>query len=79
MASNSIARIPGACLAAPNSLDSGLITVGVVSTAKYLAPRMLAAFTRTHPGINIERMAGNREETIAAFTAGRYDLRDFGR
>jgi LysR family transcriptional regulator for metE and metH len=66
-------------LAGLSALDRGRVTVGVVSTAKYFAPRMLAAFARTHPGIDMELKVGNREETIAAFTAGRYDITIMGR
>src|SRR5579875_617193 len=52
-------------LAALKSLASGRVTVGVVSTAKYFAPQMLAAFARSHPGIDIELKVGNREDTVA--------------
>ncbi len=61
-------------LAALKSLASGSVALGVVSTAKYVAPRMLAAFARAHPGIEIKLVVGNREDTIAAFKAGRVDL-----
>lgn len=66
-------------LATLKSLASGRVAVGVVSTAKYFAPQMLAAFARTHPGIDIELVIGNREDTIAAFKAGRLDVAVMGR
>ena len=66
-------------LAALKSLASGSVTVGVVSTAKYVAPQMLAAFARVHPDIEIKLVIGNREETIAAFKAGRLDVAIMGR
>ena len=66
-------------LAALKSLASGRVTVGVVSTAKYFAPQMLAAFARIHPGIDIELVIGNREDTIAAFKSGRLDVAIMGR
>jgi LysR family transcriptional regulator, low CO2-responsive transcriptional regulator len=66
-------------LAALKSLASGRVTVGVVSTAKYFAPQMLAAFARSHPGIDIELVVGNREDTIAAFKNGRLDVAIMGR
>lgn len=66
-------------LAAIESLASGRVTVGVVSTAKYFAPQMLAAFARVHPGIDIELVVGNREDTIAAFHSGRLDVAVMGR
>lgn len=66
-------------LAGLKSLASGRVAVGVVSTAKYFAPQMLAAFARSHPGIDIELVIGNREDTIAAFKAGRLDVAVMGR
>jgi DNA-binding transcriptional LysR family regulator len=66
-------------LAALKSLTNGRVVVGVVSTAKYFAPRMLAAFARSYPGIDIELVVGNREETIAAFKSGRLDVAIMGR
>ncbi len=66
-------------LAALKSLTSGRVTVGVVSTAKYFAPKMLAAFAQTHPGIDIELVVGNREDTITAFKNGRLDVAIMGR
>jgi LysR family transcriptional regulator, low CO2-responsive transcriptional regulator len=69
----------GAGLAALKSLASGRVAVGVVSTAKYFAPQMLAAFARAHPGIDIELVIGNREDTIAAFKSGRLDVAIMGR
>jgi LysR family transcriptional regulator for metE and metH len=66
-------------IAALKSLASGRVSVGVVSTAKYFAPQMLAAFARAHPGIDIELVIGNREDTIASFKAGRLDVAVMGR
>lgn len=66
-------------LATLKSLTGGRVTVGVVSTAKYFAPQMLAAFARVHPGIDIELVVGNREDTIAAFKSGRLDVAVMGR
>ena len=69
----------GAGLAGLKSLAGGRVAVGVVSTAKYFAPQMLAAFARSHPGIDIELVIGNREDTIAAFQSGRLDVAVMGR
>lgn len=66
-------------LAGLKALARGRVTVGVVSTAKYFAPQMLAAFARRHPGIDIELVIGNRDETIAAFKNGRLDVAVMGR
>jgi len=69
----------GAGLAAMKSLKSGRVTVGAVSTAKYFVPRMLAAFEKQQPDIDIELVIGNRAETIAAFKDGRFDVAVMGR
>ena len=45
-------------------VDHGVVSVGVVSTARYFAPTVLAAFTRAHPDIKIELQVGNREVTL---------------
>jgi len=66
-------------IAGLKAVESGRVTVGVVSTAKYFMPQMLASFSRTHPGINIELVVGNREKTIAAFITGRFDVAVTGR
>ena len=66
-------------IAGLKAIESGRVTVGVVSTAKYFMPQMLAAFSRTHPGIDIELVVGNREKTIAAFLTGRFDVAVTGR
>ncbi len=66
-------------LAALKSLTGGRVIVGVVSTAKYFAPQMLAAFARIHPGVDLELVVGNREDTVAAFKSGRLDVAIMGR
>lgn len=66
-------------VAALKAVKSGRVVVGVVSTAKYFAPQMLAAFARTHPGIDLELIVGNREETVTEFRNGRYDVAVMGR
>ena len=66
-------------IAGLKAVESGRVIVGVVSTAKYFAPQMLGAFARTHPGIDIELVVGNREETISEFKDGRYDIAVMGR
>lgn len=66
-------------LAAMRSPDGGRVTVGVVSTAKYFAPRLLAAFAREHPRVDLELIVGNRSEIIARFEAGDFDVTIMGR
>ncbi len=47
-------------------LGRGRVSVGATSTAKYLAPRIIAAFIEVHPQIDVELKVGNREEIMAS-------------
>jgi LysR family transcriptional regulator, low CO2-responsive transcriptional regulator len=49
--------------------QAGRLSVAVVSTAKYFAPRLIAAFKLQHPGIELRFLIGNRDETIASLKA----------
>ena len=64
---------------AMRSPDGGRVTVGVVSTAKYFAPRLLAAFAREHPRVELELVVGNRSDILSRFEAGDFDLTIMGR
>jgi DNA-binding transcriptional LysR family regulator len=48
-----------AALAAIAGSQRGSVTVGVVSTAKYFAPRVLGDFVRVHPGLELRREPGS--------------------
>ena len=41
-------------------------TIGMVSTAKYFVPRLLARFRDEHPGVELRLQVGNREELVGA-------------
>lgn len=61
-------------------LEHGLLTVGMVSTAKYFVPRLLALFREEHPGIEVRlTVANNREALMAQMEAGEVDLSIMGR
>ncbi|MBT6387066.1 MAG: LysR family transcriptional regulator [Alphaproteobacteria bacterium] len=59
--------------------EGGTARVGIISTAKYFAPRALAAFSREHPGIDVRLSVGNRQETIAAMENHEIDFAIMGR
>ena len=68
-----VAALIAACeerLAALKGLTAGRVSVGVVSTAKYFAPNLVAAFAKAHPGIELRLTVGNRDDIVKA-------LRDF--
>ncbi len=54
----------GNTLAAIKGKHAGHISVGIVSTAKYFAPRLVAAFSKENPKIDLSLSIGNRQETI---------------
>lgn len=57
---------------------AGRVSFGVVSTAKYFAPQLLAAFTRERKGVEVRLQVGNRGEILAALKDFRIDLAIMG-
>jgi LysR family transcriptional regulator, low CO2-responsive transcriptional regulator len=57
----------------------GVLQLGVVSTAKYFAPAIIAAFKRDHPDIEVNLLVGNRAETIDTLRNHAVDLALMGR
>jgi DNA-binding transcriptional LysR family regulator len=49
-----------------SGLTRGRVSIGVVSAAKYFAPRAIAAFAASHPRIDIKLTEGNRGAIIGA-------------
>ena len=45
-------------------VDHGVVSVGVVSTARYFAPMVLAEFMRIYQDIKIQLQVGNRDATM---------------
>lgn len=69
----------GANLAALSRGQAGRVTLGVVSTAKYFAPRLVKRLQERHPDIEITLRVGNREATIEGLERGAFDLAIMGR
>ena len=57
----------------------GRLSVAVVSTAKYFAPRLIAAFVAEHPKLELKFLIGNRDETMALLRAHGADVALAGR
>jgi LysR family transcriptional regulator, low CO2-responsive transcriptional regulator len=66
-------------LTAIRDKKAGRVTVGVVSTAKYFAPRLIAAFSRQNPRIEVSISVGNRAEIIESLRDYSIDLAMMGR
>jgi DNA-binding transcriptional LysR family regulator len=69
-AADSMARMKG--------VESGRLTIGIVSTAKYFVPRLLAAFRREHPAVELRLEVGNRQALIAQLQNNEVDLAIMG-
>lgn len=52
----------------------GKLRLGVVTTAKYIAPELLAAFGKQFPGIEFSMKVSNRDEIIQRIQNGEDDL-----
>lgn len=62
-------RDGGAACLELKGLSRGRVSIGATSTAKYIAPRMIAAFSAERPHIEVELKVGNREEIVAGLEA----------
>ena len=60
-------------------LEIGTLTIGMVSTAKYFLPRLLAEFRHDHDGIDIKLAVGNREQLVKMLHANEVDIAIMGR
>jgi DNA-binding transcriptional LysR family regulator len=66
-------------LARFKGLSGGQLTVGLVSTAKYWLPSLMARFKDEHPGVELKMLLGNREQLVAFMQRGEADLAIMGR
>ncbi len=58
---------------------SGRIRLGVVSTAKYFIPKLLARFLKEHPGVDFRMTIHNREQIVEELRANTVDFAIMGR
>jgi LysR family transcriptional regulator, low CO2-responsive transcriptional regulator len=59
--------------------ETGRVALGAVSTAKYFAPHVLAAFHHAHPGVTVTLQVGNRDEILNRMEKFEIDLAVMGR
>jgi DNA-binding transcriptional LysR family regulator len=59
--------------------ESGQLTIGMVSSAKYFLPALLAQFHAEHPAVEVRLKLGGREELVALMRTGEVDLSVMGR
>jgi len=70
-AEDAMARLRGA--------QVGRVTIGMVSTAKYFLPRLLARFRQEHRGVEMRLAVGNREQLAKQLRDAEVDLAVMGR
>jgi DNA-binding transcriptional LysR family regulator len=61
-------------IAALKGLDTGHLDIAVASTVNYFAPRLLAAFNRKFPGIDLRLDVTNRQRLMALLRNNEIDL-----
>jgi DNA-binding transcriptional LysR family regulator len=59
--------------------EIGTLSIGMVSTAKYFLPRMLAEFRREHEHVEIRLAEGNREKLVRLLQGNEVDIAVMGR
>lgn len=60
-------------------LEVGTLTIGMISTAKYFVPHLLAEFRREHEGIDVRLEVGNREQLVKLLHGNEVDIAIMGR
>lgn len=66
-------------LAAMKGMRGGLLNIGVVSTAKYFAPRLLTSFRQAHPEVELRLGVHNRGDIVRQLADNEIDLAIMGR
>ena len=66
-------------LNALKGLSAGRIRLGVVSTGKYFAPRLIAGFLKEAPGVELKLFVGNRAEIVRKLKNYEIDIALMGR
>jgi DNA-binding transcriptional LysR family regulator len=60
-------------------VQTGVLHLGMLTTAKYFVPHLLAAFMKEHPGVQPRLTEGNRQELVDALHHNELDLAIMGR
>lgn len=71
-------REAGQALAAIKGVRGGMIHIGVVSTAKYFAPRLMTLFRGRHPDVELRLGVHNRETVIKLLANNEIDMAIMG-
>jgi DNA-binding transcriptional LysR family regulator len=58
--------------------ETGVVSVGIVSNAKYFMPRFLAKFHAAHPGVGLRVRVSNREQLLRQLSNNEVDFAVMG-
>lgn len=61
-------------LGAVENLERGEVRVGIITTASYVVPKLLAAFHNEHPGIRLDLSMANRTKIWESILNGTIDI-----
>lgn len=61
-------------LDALNGLDAGTLRIAVVTTAKYFMPKLLSAFCKKYPNIDVQLTIKNRQTVLQRFKENKDDF-----
>ena len=59
--------------------ETGVLTIGFVSTAKYFMMKLIADFRRLHEGVDVLLALGNREQLVSMLQNSEVDIAIMGR
>jgi DNA-binding transcriptional LysR family regulator len=59
--------------------ETGVLTIGFVSTAKYFMMNLIAEFRRSHPGVDVQLALGNRDQLVSMLQNSEVDIAVMGR
>jgi len=72
-------REAGDEMAAQRGVFSGTLRLGAVTTAEYLLPPLLVAFSKVQPSVKVQLKVGNRDEIVQMLAGQQVDLAVMGR
>lgn len=66
-------------MARMRGVQGGRLVIGLVSTAEYFLPRLLARFVEERPGVEVQLVIGNRQSLVELLSRNDVDLAVMGR
>ncbi|TSE26407.1 HTH-type transcriptional activator CmpR [Tepidimonas sediminis] len=61
-------------IAALQGIEKGSVRLAILTTVKYVVPKLLGSFAAAHPGIEVAMVVGNRDALLQRLAANQDDL-----